>query len=78
MFEADSGLEGYGCFCEGPPIFDNFCSNKGIDTYVGCYEDEKLDSDFEELLSTDIYKPQECLDLAFDKGYLYAGIQAGK
>jgi hypothetical protein len=77
LFGADSGLENHACFCEGPPKFDNFCDNEGVDTYVGCYEDEEYDPDFEELLSSSIYKPQECLDLAWENGYIYAGIQAG-
>ena len=42
--------------------------------YIGCFDDIEYDQDFEELLSTNIYKPQECLDLAWENGYLYAGI----
>jgi hypothetical protein len=74
LFGADVGLENYSCFCEGPSQVKNFCSNKGIDTYVGCYEDDEFDPDFEKLLSSNIYKPQECLDLAWGNGYMFAGI----
>jgi len=76
-FGADAGMTGQSCFCEGPPLFDSFCDNTGVETKIGCYEDEEYDQDFEELLSTSIYKPQECLDLAWEAGYIYAGIQAG-
>jgi len=58
-------------------MYDSFCDNAGVDTYIGCFEDEEYDRDFEELLSSSIYKPQECLDLAWEAGYIYAGIQAG-
>jgi hypothetical protein len=76
-FGASSGLENYACFCEGAPAYDNFCSNLDVEQYVGCFEDDEYDRDFEELLSSSIYKPQECLDLVWKAGYQYAGIQAG-
>ena len=54
LFGAFSGLENYGCFCGGAPAYDNFCSNVDVDHYVGCFEDDENDRDFEEFLSSSI------------------------
>jgi hypothetical protein len=59
LFEEENPEEAdnQACFCEGPIMFDSFCDNTGVETYVGCYEDEEYDRDFEELLSSSIYSP---------------------
>jgi hypothetical protein len=50
VFSADSGLDNQACFCEGTPVYDNYCSPDDKSTYIGCFDDEEFDPDFEELL----------------------------
>lgn len=71
----DAKLSGGSCFCEAPlPPEHNFCDKKDdVAKEVGCYED-KIESDFEELLSTSILSVEECLQLVFDSHYQYAGL----
>lgn len=44
---------------------------------MGCYEDKIGKPDFQELLSTKLIDAEECIQLAFVKNYMYAGLQAG-
>lgn len=79
LFGAD--ITGGSCFCElpGPPKH-NYCKRPEDEpTDVGCYEDRPGSPDFEEQLTKDgeLVGIDECLELAFDNHYTYAGIQGG-
>jgi hypothetical protein len=69
------------CFCELPkPPKHNYCEVPDDDAInVGCYEDRQGNPDFEELVSgkDELVSIKECLGLAFEKHYIYAGLQKG-
>ena len=44
---------------------------------VGCYEDNEGKPDFEKLLSSKLIGVMDCINLAFEQGYIYAGLSDG-
>lgn len=68
--------KGRACFCELPSEWygNGYCENDGIETYEGCFYDAISDRDFELLISDEVESIQECLDLAFENRFIYAGL----
>ena len=68
------------CFCQAPfeTPYHKYCKyERGIERDVGCYMDNRGNPDFEEKLSDKVGSVAECIQMVFNKSYLYAGLQAG-
>jgi len=74
-----SRTAGGSCFCELPrPPKHNYCEMPEEEhNEVGCFEDNMGKPDFQKMLSSKLINPEECIQMAFEKNYMYAGLQAG-
>ena len=63
------------CFCQATKSSKhNYCKAEKIDREIGCYADQRSSPEFEILLSKKVSGVQECIKLAFENQYQYAGL----